>query len=228
MSVEPACRSSPVWGFMSMLWRGCLRVAWSLLVVLVPTRCLFYRARACTFEGVLRFFLSTVSWCVGGADDSSSLTLLFFDLPVSVGWRVLCGQLGAERERTATLADDISFTVSLVILFWLPFLAARALGGSMWLTYWYLLGTCAGRSNFTSLLGISCQCSSGTLHGTRWGSATMGLSCIFLELVATVVPALAVQVTLPYGNDPRLRLGCGPRKRIGGCRRKVEAGFYWC
>ena len=46
----------------------------------------------------------------------------------------------------------------------------------------------------------------------------MDQSGFFLELVDTVVPELAVQETLP-SEGTRLRLGCGPRKRIGGCRR---------
>ena len=43
-------------------------------------------------------------------------------------------------------------------------------------------------------------------------------SGFFLELLDTVVPELAVQETLPPERT-RLRLGCGPRKRIGGCHR---------
>ena len=63
---------------------------------------------------------------------------------------------------------------------------------------------------------VSFQLWYATLHSVR--TATMDQSGFFLELVDTVVPELAVQETLP-SERTRLRLGCGPRKRIGGCRR---------
>ena len=77
MNVVPASRSSPVSTFISMSLSG----RGNIIGVLVLTNCCSVVLVPAPYEEFC-FFRSTVSWCVGGADDCNSLTLLFIALSV--------------------------------------------------------------------------------------------------------------------------------------------------
>ena len=86
-------------------------------------------------------------------------------------------------------------------------------------TWWFhvlhvlaLSGTSVRRSNFASFLGISCHFSSGTLHYTRCVQQRWTSPASFWNWWTRSYLSSRFRRT-------RLRLGCGPRKRIGGCRR---------
>ena len=199
MSVEPACRSSPVWGLCRCCGVGAYGWRGSLLVVLVPTRCCSIVLEPAHLKG---YCVSSSQRSAGVSEAQTTTAALLsssLTCPVSVGRRVLCGQLGAERERTATLADDISSPSR-----------SSYCSGCLSSLHEHFMDPSGSRIGIAWHVRRSFQ-----LHCTPWdfmsvqfwyaswhsvGSATMGLSGIFLELVATVVPALAVQATLPYGT----------------------------
>ena len=158
---------------------------------------LFYRARACTFEG----YCVSSSQRSAGVSEAQTTTAALLSSSLTCPCQLVGGFFADNLELNANVRPPWR-TTSVHRLARHTVLAAFPRYTSTWWIHvahvLVLLGTCAGRSNCTALLGISCQFSSGTLHGTRW--AQQRLSGIFLELVATVVPALAVQVTLPYGT----------------------------
>ena len=187
MNVLPASRSSPVSTFISMSWRG----RGSIIGVLVLTNCCSVVLVPAPYE----------EYTVSSAQQSAVCRRRGrLQLPYSPLHRPL--------RPWFHMAHDHQFDVCCFSLLHIHVVVPCASRNGI---VWHVRPSFQFR--FAPWDFVSFQLLYATLHSVR--TATMDQSGFFLELVDTVVPELAVQETLPPERT-RLRLGCGPRKLIGG------------
>ena len=191
MNVVPASRSSPVSAFISMSWGG----RGNILGVLVLTNCCSVVLVPAPFE---EYSVSSAQRSAGVSEARTTATPLLSSslsspCPVPHGPR--------PSVRRLALHSGLAAFPCCTATWWFHVLLVLALSG-----------TSVRRSNFASFLGILCHFSSGTLYYTRCEQQRWTSPASFWSWWTRSYLSSRFRRT-------RLRIGCGPRKRIGGCRR---------